>query len=176
VEWGGAIHAGKYYAQTFTPSVGGPLDHVDFMVDNFFGPPDYPSTAQIVETVGGQPTGDVLGTVSFTAPAAGWYSLDFAPEGVELTSGILYGIVLANDDPNYNSPPTLGCNISWGGDPYAGGILWEWTPAGGWEYGGFGPGPHDGISDMAFRTWMVPDPATFALLALGGLAAIRRRR
>jgi transposase InsO family protein len=141
-----------------TPSITGLLGQVDLKIDAWLGQPFYPATISVVETVGGEPSGVVLGSVSLPSLAMGWYEVDFSVQSVFLTSDEQYGIVLANDDVDPLLVPTDGVAIQWHGDPYLGGTLWAFTPASGWEiFNAFGP---PGDADMAFRTWMVPGPAT----------------
>ncbi len=145
-------------AQTFAPEIGGQLDRVELLLNC-----DGPYTASIVETSGGAPGGSVLGAVTGGATTGSeWVPLDFLSEGVVLTVGQSYGIVLSDDQ---------GVSSWWAyqasGDPYAEGSSWE--------YDGFTWTSHVG-RDTTFRTYMVPEPTTLALLGLAALAVRRRRR
>jgi hypothetical protein len=177
---GGGAHfwAERSLAQTFTPAVGGQLDHVDLLIDAF-GPgadPSVPATVAIVETVGGVPEGDVLGSVDVAGFYEGWNSIGFLSESVSLAVGTRYGIVLSDDDPDPGTPPTDGLGIVWNTEPYPGGELWQWTPTSGWEWLDATPPPGTGDSDGVFRTWMVPEPTTLTLLVGASLLASRWRR
>ncbi|MFZ0033572.1 MAG: PEP-CTERM sorting domain-containing protein [Sedimentisphaerales bacterium] len=172
---GGHYWANLFIAQTFTAGLSGQLDHIDAEMGSWFGPPSYPTTVEIRATVDDAPTGDILGSVY--APngfSYGWDSIDFLPEDVFLTAGNMYAIVFWNDDQEVQVAPSNAVLINWYGDPYHGGTIWAWAPTTGWEVANaFGP---PGDADMAFRTWMVPEPATLFLFGLGGLALLRKRR
>jgi len=153
---GGYFWAERYLAQTFTPAVGGQLDHVDLLISTWDGDPSYPATISIVETTGGVPDGVVLGSVNVPGFVLGWNTVDFLPASVFLAAETQYGILLLNDDADYNTNPTDGLAIMWDTNPYPCGELWEWRLASGWQWLDWSGPP--GSSDGTFRTWMVSGP------------------
>ena len=177
-------------AQTFTPAVSEHLDHVDLLIDGFGGgDPDYPATVSIVETIADVPNGTVLGTVNMASGfVVGWNSIDFSGASITLSAGTRYGIVLKSNEVIGAGDPSDALNVLWDGNPYSGGSLWEgslvatdpdvWS----WELALFVDDPDDpeysppGDADGAFRTYMAPEPASLALLSLGALTVLSRRR
>ncbi len=162
-------------AQTFTAGLTGQLEQVDIYLANAFGTDLYPTTVSIVNTINGVPSGPVLGTIYADNLVEGFNSINFLSKSISLTANTQYGIVLYNEDTErYVGTSTQWRSIST--DVYAEGALWiyyegQWvqevTPPGDWPVETF----YD--KDAAFRTWMVPEPATFLLLSLG--AVILRR-
>lgn len=114
---GSCFWANKFLAQTFTPTVSGQLHHVDLDINVWSGTPSVPATISIVETIAGEPSGLIIGSVTKPSLTLGWYSFDFMSESVTLMSGVQYGIVLSNDEPSD------GLAIQWDDKPYPGGTL-----------------------------------------------------
>ncbi|NIA07858.1 MAG: hypothetical protein GWP14_09560 [Actinobacteria bacterium] len=169
-------------AQTFTPGINGDLDHVDLKIEGFNQHDVLPATISIVETVAEAPSGSILGSVVNASISVGWNSIDFASQSITLLAGTKYGIVLSNADSNKDISPTDSFRIQWDSNPYASGALWERTrnSSGGWndwEQAVFDTSSTPGYADGAFRTYMVPEPASLALL-LGPalLAGLRSKR
>lgn len=161
-----------HIAQTFTAGLTGQLERIDLYLENdvpLDNPMDlYPTTVSIVDTIGGVPSGPVLGTIYAQNLIEGFNSIDFSDESVFLSADSQYGIVLFNDDTDRY----MGSSTQWPatGDVYPVGSLWfyygdEWvqtvTPPGGLPDETF----YD--KDAAFRTYVVPEPATILLFALG---------
>lgn len=150
-------------AQTFTPSITGQLDHVDLRTWNAYGNPTGPgivTNVSIVETAdAGRPTGTVLAVVQVPQFVLGWNSVDFSAEAIALNAGTQYGIVMANTDPSYLTPPTDTFLVQWDDNHYPGGILWEWLPATGWAPARFNAASLPEVADATFRTFMASDPS-----------------
>jgi hypothetical protein len=171
-----SMYVGQRVAQTFRPGFSAQLDHVDLYAE-WPGPAQYSLEVLIVETIGELPTGTVLASVSVPGNEDlwfSWFSVDFLSESVFLSAGELYAIVMQCSNPDVNG--SLGLTEKQGGDAYPGGKAWTWLSE--WNEwrlrdSFFG---EVGDADRTFRTYMVPEPATLSLLALGGLAMIRRRR
>lgn len=172
---GVAIHADNTVGQTFKPSITQQLDHVDLLVSDGWGAdPDYASNVAIVETIGGVPSGGVLGDVDVPSWTLGWNSVDFLGENLVLNAGTLYGIVVSNDDPDFQTTPTWCWSVEWHNDPYAPGAVWSKRPFVGWQL--LDPNDPTPDSDAAFRTYMVPEPLGVSLLGIGACLALLRRR
>ncbi|MHC4214039.1 MAG: hypothetical protein ACYSWP_11765 [Planctomycetota bacterium] len=161
-----------YIAQTFTAGLSGQLESIDLSLENYFPPHDpsplFPTTVSIVDTIGGVPSGSVLGTVYAQDLIEGFNSIDFLDESVLLAADSQYGIVLFNEDTERYS----GSSTQWRatGDVYPGGEMWSYT-GGQWLQTVTPPGglPDETFydKDAAFRTYIVPEPATIMLIALG---------
>ena len=172
----------RSYAQTFTPATSGQLAQVDLLMSDLIAEPNYPATISIVETVGDVPNGNVLGSFYMSSGfVVGWNLIDFLDQSVMLNAGSKYGVVLQSDEVlGIGAAPTDTFRVQWSGDPYSRGALWKgslvsigpdvWS----WE---LPDSPGDGYADGAFRTYMVPEPATLGLLLSPGLLlALRAKR
>jgi len=171
---GAAVHADNTLGQTFKPSITQQLDHVDLLVSDGFGSPNYASNVAIVETIGGVPSGGVLGDVDVASWTVGWNSVDFLGENLVLTAETLYGIVVSNDDPDFQTAPTWTWSVEWHNDPYTRGAFWSKKPFVGWQL--LDPNDETPDSDAAFRTYMVPEPLSVSLLGIGACLGLLRRR
>ncbi len=99
------------------------------------------------------------------AGTGGWEHIEFDPTNVTLTPGSLYAVwvymplsPITVDEKAFNS------------SVYSDGVVFTSPEA--------MPGIVQDFSqnDLAFRVELVPEPATMALLALGGLGAVARRK
>ena len=194
---GTPVYDEAWLAQTFTPSaVGEQLDHVDLLIDDYNPKleitlvPTQPATISIVETgIDGGPLNTVnpienpLASVYMPGGfVVGWNSIDFLPFSLSLTAETLYAIVIQTDDPWWWDSPTDAFRVHWGLDDepeptdfYDRGVLWEWLPSTGWEPARYNSEYEPGIADLAFRTYMTPEPLTLALLGLGMLPVLLKR-
>ena len=171
----GMIAVEGFFAQTFTPGISGQLDHIDLRIGEWVRDPGYPSTVSIVNTAGGLPSGSLLGEVDIPEPFDGWNTIDFLAESVFLSAGTQYSIILSNDDdPALNIEPAVTWRIT-GTDTYPGGSLWSWRADIGWNQDGDMPTHDFALMDAAFRTYMVPEPATIGLFGLGPLLLRKRQ-
>ncbi len=171
----GMISVEGFFAQTFTPGISGQLDHIDLHIGEWIWDPGYPSTVSIVNTAGGLPNGSALGEVEFPEPFNGWNTIDFLAESVFLSAGTQYAIILSNDDdPALHIEPTVTWRIT-ETDAYSGGSLWSWMVDVGWNQDFDLPTYDLALMDAAFRTYMVPEPATIGLFGLGGLLLRKRK-
>ena len=192
---GAGFYRFRSYAQTFTPAISGQLAQVDLLMSDRIAEPNYPATISIVETVGDAPTGTLLAQVDVPGFVVdtdydpdgdgipnfriGWNSIDFLSQSVMLSAETTYGIVLQNDEVIGSGAPTDTFRVQWSGDAYSRGALWKgslvsigpdvWN----WE---LPDDPGDGYADGAFRTYMVPEPATLGLLLSPGLLLTLRAK
>lgn len=166
------------YAQTFTPAISGQLDHVDLWLCGGVWPEPFTATISVVKTINGKPTGSVLSSVRLPPLVVDWhwYSISFLDTPLTLDADSLYAILMTSDA----SEAWMAVAAQWEGDVYPRGALWNHDSSTGWQLAGFAsfPAPGSGEADMAFRTYMVPEPTMMMLLTVTGLGAIglRRRR
>lgn len=170
---GGYIYNNKYLAQTFIPSISGTLNSIDLLVDTWQDDPGYPTVLSIAK---GNPGGVVVGETVVTAPDVWWQAFDLSSENIYLDAGIIYSIIMSNDDPGYDDGLSFGVNWNWSDNPYADGELWIWEPISGWYIS------DSGTADLSFRTYMsvatVPLPPAAWLFgsSLIGIIGLARRK
>lgn len=88
-----------------------------------------------------------------------WNSINVSSAGLVFDVGDKFVIGVSG----INDHLRLGGNFGFPSGAYEGGELWEDNT------------PFE-VFDLAFRTWVVPEPTTIAFLGLGGLALLRKRR
>ena len=150
-------------AQTFTTSVGGPLDEIS--VGIWSGAPNDVSV-ELRSTSGGLPTSTVLASSVITgSPYASsvLHTADFSSSSVTLDPSTMYAISLRT----VNGPPN---NVAWSGD----------FPGSG---GGFASSSNNGSSWSlddgrigVYRVTILPEPTSIGLLGVIGMIALRRSR
>ena len=141
-------------AQTFTVGISGWLDSVQMYADTWEGSPNYPTNFSIVE-VGpdGAPDGVSLGTIRASGFDLGWNVIKFSPMSIYLPAGSQFGLLISNDDPDSNTPPSFGIRFIWD-NYYARGMLWNWNITNGWRnYFTYQP-PGASMPDASFKTYM----------------------
>lgn len=179
--WGTFYSDEWHWGQTFTAGISAQLESVDVHLSDIFGPlgpnpvaPTYPTTVAIVNLVGSVPSGSVLGEVYVEDFVYGFNNVNFLSDSIFLTAGTGYGIVISNEDPD----PWDEGSVVWGiadSDVYSGGSLWNWHSDVGWNQDYSLPVLDFSIMDAAFRTYMVPEPATIILLGFGAVVLRKRR-
>ena len=166
------IYSGQSIAQTFVPGMTGRLERVE--VELAYGTTTYPLNVSIVETVSGAPTGTVLGLQPVSGTLVAWKAVDFLSDEIDLVAGQEYAIILECDEPTVSLGS--GWKVVWDGNLYPAGTLWDYAPSeGSWAQKDWSS-ETEYDADAVFRTYMIPEPATLGLLALGGLALVSRRR
>ncbi len=175
-ELGGPIIADFQSAlQTFTVGVGGTLAGVELQVQQGGGPP-VPTGDLIVSilgTTGGAPNfNQNFGSVSLPASSmppfdnfatAPFTLFDVSGLGIAVTPGDVLAIEVSY-------PTDVGSYFVWDAevDAYPGGTSYIYEPLGGFIFAT--------SRDLGFRTTvLIPEPASAALLMLGGMALRRRR-
>lgn len=169
----GTIWSESIWAQIFTPSISGQLALVEVFTDEIYTTfIDYPSFISVVNVVAGVPSGSTLGEVYLPHIYDGWNTADFLSENVFLNAGTQYAITYSNDDPQINDGFAHWAISD--EDVYNGGSSWNWNPDDGWNQDAIQPLYDFALMDLAFRTYMVPEPTTFLLLGLG-VVMLRRK-
>jgi hypothetical protein len=178
----GTLCAEWHWAQTFMPGITGRLESIDINLRNIrdlalpgSGPPSYPLTISIVNTIESKPCGTVLGEVYVEELINGFNNIKFLSKSVFLTTGTQYGIVVSNDDPNAFDDGSDAWGLAYN-DTYGGGSLWFWMEGVGWNQDYFKLDYDPAKMDAAFRTYMLPEPSAVLLLGMGSLAILKKRK
>lgn len=121
----------------------------------------------------GVDTGSLIHKETITFPAfdsAGWFLTAFSNSNPVLLEGNTYTFSLENASDSFGGSIEAG---SLGVDSYANGVFWlQGYSSNGTDLSGAG----DTNWDAAFRTAMVPEPATALMLATGSLLVAGYRR
>jgi hypothetical protein len=176
------LHVEKtYIAQTFLCERDGELTSVDLAVESNPGnnPAHEPLIVEIRSTYyanpidGYLPTNTILAAATiayddpqFDSPSVQWVNVPMP--ACDLLAGGTYAVSIRTN------PMTESAYEWWGRwtpgeDPYPDGKTCTY-------YAATGQFNFSAVSDLGFRINGVPEPGTVAVLALGGLAVIRRRR
>jgi hypothetical protein len=161
-----------YIAQTVTAGMSGYLTQADLAAYAWYAQPIlWQVTVNAVSD--GMPTGTVLASQLLTS--AGW---GYVPPGLAvtfsapayLTAGEQFALVISSPGAAVGGTGVGAWNGSDAGG-YPGGMPWASQDGGTFAW------PSPGC-DLGFVTYMspTPEPATLSLLALGGLAILRRRK
>jgi len=155
------------YAQTFTAGLSGSLDHIEVYVA--YPLPDIVNVS-ITDVSGGYPEFPPLGTGSIPKDATDWTSVDFLSQGITISAGTMYAIVL--------TPTTSGRFAPKQDSLYVDGQALKYlATAGIW-----GPLFTDREYDFAFKTYVetspvpLPGAAVLGVLGLGFSGGLLRRR
>ena len=174
------IGSGVKIAQTFTPSKEGQLDGVSIKFGNFIhinDTPQYPVEVSIVQTVGLVPSGMTLGSVMVNIFEEDFTFVDFSDLSIYVDSGVRYGILVSNDDSDIYDEQSTQWRASMQ-DLYSGGSAWIWHLDHGWiqeSPEGIMPAETYYDKDLAFITYVVPEPTTALLLSLGFVFSQNKR-
>ncbi len=163
-------------AQTFTVGQTGQLVKVDVFVNRSAGVTEDLVLSIFDTSLGGVPNAIVptatapIGAASLLAETDTWISFDLSAFNLNFTAGDLLAIVLQSDatgDEQYSWVSTGFVEASYpGGAVYNRFLDNEWV---------FEP---SGFIDVGFRTFVVPEPSSLALLLLAGMSLLinyRRR-
>jgi len=170
-----------YLGQTFTPSATATLTSFTIHLRSL-NADDGPDTANFrlgtITRPGGVFTFTDIITPEASPQNGDWAALDYVTYTLDtptaLTGGVEYGVILDMQDAgNWSN----GIPYSWrSGDNVAGGVGIYGGDDGGTAESGIAAAEKVG-QDLVFHANLaVPEPSTFALLGLSGLALILRRR
>lgn len=159
-------------AQTFTVGLSGTLDSIELKARRDAA--TLPLLFELWPTVGGVPTPGALASVLVPASAVpvgyDWISIDLKPYSIGVTAGDVLAIVLQTSDGEVLDPYIFRQGYDPAGLDYPAGSKFRRLDGGAWE--------DEVVLDLAFRSFLVPEPSTVLLVGAGlaVLAAPRRRR
>ena len=147
--------------QSFTAGITGALEQIDM------GFSDHINGDGTVEIFSGSGSSGALlqtVTVQIYSEDNGQVNYNSLNVNVSVESGQQYTFLF---EPNpLTMPDPYNVGVGWT-DPYPGGMMVTVENGDPVGYSAY---------DLVFRTWVIPEPGTVFLLALGGLALLRKRR
>ena len=163
---GYTVSSASTYAQLFEAGISGSVDSIDVRAYNYFGGATAPLDLELWTISGGYP--EILSSSLATASvshlsipsSSGFVSFDLSSSGASFTAGQKYAVVLSTTS-----------NFSY---------LWE-GPSNGTYANGSGRQVSSGHVyytlagqdlDFGFKTYVVPEPASHALAAIGLMASM----
>jgi hypothetical protein len=160
------VSSASTYAQLFEAGISGSVDSIDVRVYNYFGGATAPLDLELWTISGAYPEllSSSLATASVShlsiPSSSGFVSFDLSSSGASFTAGQKYAVVLSTTSNNSYlwEGPSNGTYANGSGRQVSSGHVY-YTLAG-----------QD--LDFGFKTYVVPEPASLALAAIGLMASM----